>query len=69
VIGDLPQEGIAAGIADGERAAWPEQFDPQPIHTDRAFAEAGPFGGLIATDVLQWNGPAWGRVGTRAAAG
>ena len=26
-----------------------EQFDPQPIHTDRAFAEAGPFGGLIAS--------------------
>jgi acyl dehydratase len=26
-----------------------EQFDPQPIHTDRIFAEAGPFAGLIAS--------------------
>jgi len=26
-----------------------EEFDPQPIHTDPAFALGGPFGGLIAS--------------------
>ena len=36
-------------VTDGDIVRFAEQFDPQPIHTDRAFAEAGPFGGLIAS--------------------
>lgn len=26
-----------------------QEYDPQAIHTDKAYAEAGPFGGLIAS--------------------
>jgi len=26
-----------------------KEYDPQAIHTDKAYAEAGPFGGLIAS--------------------
>ena len=36
-------------VTEEEIIGFAEQFDPQPIHTDRAFAEAGPFGGLIAS--------------------
>ncbi|GAB2826345.1 MaoC family dehydratase [Actinoallomurus bryophytorum] len=32
-----------------EMLAFASQFDPQPIHLDAAFAELGPFGGLIAS--------------------
>jgi acyl dehydratase len=36
-------------VTEDDIVSFAEQFDPQPIHTDRAFAEAGPFGGLIAS--------------------
>ncbi|HWG60363.1 MAG TPA: MaoC family dehydratase [Streptosporangiaceae bacterium] len=36
-------------VTEEEIVGFAEQFDRQPIHTDRAFAEAGPFGGLIAS--------------------
>ncbi|AXV06726.1 MaoC domain protein [Euzebya pacifica] len=29
--------------------AFASDYDPQPMHTDPAFAEGGPFGGLIAS--------------------
>jgi acyl dehydratase len=32
-----------------EIVEFARRFDPQPIHTDPAFAAAGPFGGLIAS--------------------
>jgi acyl dehydratase len=36
-------------VTAAEIVGFAEQFDPQPIHTDPAFAAAGPFGGLIAS--------------------
>jgi len=36
-------------VTEQDIVGFAEQFDPQPIHTDRVFAEAGPFGGLIAS--------------------
>ena len=36
-------------VTGEEIVAFAEQFDPQRIHVDRAYAEAGPFGGLIAS--------------------
>jgi acyl dehydratase len=36
-------------VTEEEIVAFAEQFDPQRIHIDRAYAEAGPFGGLIAS--------------------
>lgn len=32
-----------------EILAFAQAYDPQPIHIDAAFAEAGPFGGIIAS--------------------
>lgn len=32
-----------------EIVEFAERYDPQPIHTDPEFAEAGPYGGLIAS--------------------
>jgi acyl dehydratase len=34
---------------DEDIICFAEQFDPQPIHINRAFAEGGPFTGLIAS--------------------
>lgn len=36
-------------VDEADVIAFARQFDPQPIHTDRAAAAAGPFGGLIAS--------------------
>jgi acyl dehydratase len=37
------------GVTEEEIVGFAEQFDPQPMHVDRAFAKTGPFGGLIAS--------------------
>lgn len=36
-------------IGEAEILAFAAKYDPVPIHTDRAAAAAGPFGGLIAS--------------------
>ena len=36
-------------VTEDDIVGFAEQFDPQPIHTNREFAEAGPFAGLIAS--------------------
>lgn len=36
-------------VTEPEIVEFARRFDPQPIHTDPAFAAAGPFGGLIAS--------------------
>jgi acyl dehydratase len=36
-------------VTEAEIIAFARQFDPQPIHTDPAFAATGPFGGIIAS--------------------
>lgn len=42
-------EGQPFTITEAEIIAFAEQFDPQPMHIDKAAAEAGRFGGLIAS--------------------
>lgn len=42
-------EGEPFTITEEEIVAFAEQFDPQPMHIDKAAAEAGRFGGLIAS--------------------
>ena len=41
--------GEAFTITEAEIIAFAQQFDPQPMHVDKAAAEAGRFGGLIAS--------------------
>lgn len=36
-------------VDEDEVVAFGRQYDPQPFHVDRAAAQAGPFGGLIAS--------------------
>ena len=36
-------------VTEAEILDFARRFDPQPIHIDPGFAEAGPFGGLIAS--------------------
>lgn len=36
-------------VTEEEILAFARQFDPQPIHIDRAYAAAGPFGGIIGS--------------------
>lgn len=36
-------------VTEEEIVGFAEQFDPQPIHVDRAYAATGPFAGLIAS--------------------
>jgi len=36
-------------VEEAEVIEFGQRFDPQPIHIDRAAAEAGPYGGLIAS--------------------
>jgi len=42
-------EGQPFTITEAEIIAFAAQFDPQPMHIDKATAEAGRFGGLIAS--------------------
>jgi acyl dehydratase len=50
---DYPVGAVFSGgpIAVGEADIldFARRFDPQPMHVDKAAAEAGPFGGLIAS--------------------
>jgi acyl dehydratase len=48
VVGDVYEYGYAT-VTEAEIIAFAERFDPQPIHVDAAFADRGPFGGLIAS--------------------
>ncbi|HEY1820932.1 MAG TPA: MaoC family dehydratase [Trebonia sp.] len=41
-----------ATVDEGEMLAFAQRFDPQPIHVDAAFADGGPFAGLIASGWL-----------------
>jgi acyl dehydratase len=36
-------------ITEAEIVEFATRYDPQPMHTDAAFARRGPFGGLIAS--------------------
>jgi acyl dehydratase len=36
-------------VTEAEILEFARQFDPQPIHLDREFAAAGPFGGIIGS--------------------
>ncbi|MFD0851730.1 MaoC family dehydratase, partial [Actinomadura adrarensis] len=36
-------------VTEEEIIEFAERFDPQPIHVDREYAAAGPFGGIIAS--------------------
>jgi acyl dehydratase len=36
-------------IDEAEMVAFAEKYDPQKIHTDKTFADSGPFDGLIAS--------------------
>ena len=36
-------------IDEADVVAFAQRYDPQPVHTDRDAATAGPFGGLIAS--------------------
>jgi len=38
-----------ATVTEDEIVDFATMFDPQPIHIDRAYATAGPFGGIIAS--------------------
>jgi acyl dehydratase len=38
-----------ATLSEPEIVSFAEQFDPQPMHVDVAYAATGPFGGLIAS--------------------
>lgn len=40
-----------ATLSEAEIVAFARDYDPQSIHTDRASAATGPFGGLIASGV------------------
>lgn len=47
-VGDRSEMG-AHTFGEAEILAFGRQFDPQPFHTDARAAEAGVFGGLIAS--------------------
>lgn len=36
-------------LSEGQILAFALDWDPQPFHLDKTFAEAGPYGGLIAS--------------------
>ncbi len=39
----------SVSVEEDELVAFAQEFDPQPMLTDKAAAEAGPFGGLVAS--------------------
>lgn len=47
-VGETYQFGTAV-VDEAEVLEFARRYDPQPIHTDPAFAAQGPFGGLIAS--------------------
>jgi len=47
-VGDVSEMGTHT-FTDEEIVAFGRQYDPQPFHVDRAVAEKGPYGGLIAS--------------------
>ncbi len=47
-VGDTVEGGVYRMDEDGI-VGFAEEFDPQPIHTDRETAAGSPFGGLIAS--------------------
>jgi acyl dehydratase len=47
-IGDVAEMGRHT-FTEEEIVSFGEQYDPQPFHVDVAAAQAGPFGGLIAS--------------------
>lgn len=42
-------ESAPVSVPAEEIVAFGRSFDPQPMHTDAALAERGPFGGLVAS--------------------
>jgi acyl dehydratase len=50
---DYPVGAVFAGgpvaVSEEEILAFARRYDPQPMHVDKAAAEAGQFGGLIAS--------------------
>jgi acyl dehydratase len=48
VPGSVYEYGYAT-VTEAEILDFAAKFDPQPIHTDPAYAATGPFGGLIAS--------------------
>jgi acyl dehydratase len=50
---DYPVGAVYAGgpveVSEQDILDFARRFDPQPMHTDKAAAETGPFGGLIAS--------------------
>jgi acyl dehydratase len=39
----------SVAVSEADILEFARRYDPQPMHVDRAAAEAGPFGGLIAS--------------------
>lgn len=50
---DYPLGGVfefgSIEVTEAQIIAFADLYDPQPMHTDPEFADAGPFGGLIAS--------------------
>jgi acyl dehydratase len=50
---DYPVGRVVTGgpvvVSEAEILDFARRYDPQPMHVDKAAAEAGPFGGLIAS--------------------
>lgn len=47
-VGDIFDAGSVT-VSEDKLLEFAREFDPQPMHTDRAAAERGMFGGLIAS--------------------
>jgi acyl dehydratase len=47
-VGEVTEVGPVT-VSEDEIIAFAERYDPQPFHVDPEAAEAGPFGGLIAS--------------------
>ncbi len=48
IVGTTAEHGTVR-VDEDELVDFGRRFDPQPIHVDREAAEAGPYGGLIAS--------------------
>ena len=44
-------ESLGKTLSEAEILDFAFQYDPQPFHIDAAYAEAGPYGGLIASGI------------------